>query len=96
MSKITVAQLNDEQKKDLQIPDRPAGAGPWAVWECEPSTFDWHYDAVEKAYVYEGKVKVKTSDQEVEIKAGDFVTFPKDLDCTWTISEKIKKVYKFE
>lgn len=96
MEKITVCQLTEDQKKELQIPDRPCGAGPWGVWECEPSTFDWHYDTVEKAYVYEGKVKVKTADQEVEIKAGDFVTFPRHLDCTWTVQEKIKKVYMFE
>ena len=96
MGMIVVEQLTAQQKKSLEIPDRPCGAGPWAVWECGPSSFDWHYDAVEKAYVYEGKVKVKTSEQEIEIKAGDFVTFPRDLDCTWTVQEKIKKVYKFE
>ena len=96
MGEIKIEQLNDQQKKDLQIPDAPQRQGPWSVWECEPSTFDWHYDQVEKAYVYEGKVKVKTAQEEIEIKAGDFVTFPKDLDCTWEVNETIRKVYKFE
>ena len=96
MSKITIEQLNDQQKKELDIPDSPKQQGAWSVWTCQPSTFDWHYDDVEKAYVYEGKVKVKTAEQEVEIKAGDFVTFPADLDCTWEVIEEIKKVYKFE
>ena len=67
----------------------------WSVWECEPSTFDWHYDSIENAYLFEGKVRVKTKDEEVEVKAGDYVTFPQGLDCTWKISEKIRKVYRF-
>ena len=95
MAKIEIKQLNDQQKKALQIPETPKRQGPWSVWECEPSTFDWHYDTVEQAYVYQGRVKVKTAHQEVEIKAGDFVTFPKNLDCTWEVKERIRKVYKF-
>ena len=91
-----VKKFVKQQKKELDIPDTPDNTGSWSVWECAPSIFDWHYDSVEKAYVYEGKVKVKTEQEEVEIKAGDFVTFPEDLDCTWEIQEKIRKVYKFE
>lgn len=96
MSKIKIEKLNDQQKKTLNIPEAPRRQGPWSVWECAPSQFDWHYDQTEKAYLYEGKVKVKTPSEEVEIKAGDFVTFPKDLGCSWNVIEKVRKVYKFE
>ncbi len=96
MEKIKVEKLSEEQIKNLGIPDSAQYSGPWSVWECESSTFDWHYDQLEKAYIYEGKVRVKTAHEEVEINAGDFVTFPKDLDCSWNVIEKIKKVYKFE
>lgn len=96
MAKIRIEKLTDQQKKALQIPDSPQSQGPWSVWECEPSTFDWHYDDVEKAYVYEGQVKVQTAEETVAIKAGDFVTFPKGLDCTWDVQEKVRKVYAFE
>ena len=58
--------------------------------------FDRHYDQLEKAHLYEGKVKVKTPSQEVDIKAGDFVVFPKGLSCSWQVLEKVRKVYKFE
>ncbi|MBU0467861.1 MAG: cupin domain-containing protein [Candidatus Omnitrophica bacterium] len=95
MSKIKIEQLNDQQKKDLKLPVELSSNGSWSVWECEPSIFDWHYDSIENAYVFEGKVKVKTEDGQVEIKAGDYVTFPEGLDCTWEISEKIRKVYRF-
>lgn len=82
--------------KELGIPESPEQTGPWSVWECEPSSFGWHYDQTEKAYVYEGKVKIKTDSQDVEINAGDFVTFPRGLSCQWDVLEKIKKVYTFE
>jgi len=95
MSKILVEQLTDEKKKELGLPGQLENNGKWSIWECEPSKFDWHYDSVELAYVFEGRVIVKTAEQEVEIKAGDFVTFPSGLDCTWDISEGIKKVYQF-
>ena len=96
MNSIKIEKLNDEQKKELNIPDECIGNENWSVWECAPSSFDWHYDSVELAYVYEGKVKVKTADGEVEINAGDFVTFPEGLSCNWNVLEKIRKVYQFK
>jgi uncharacterized cupin superfamily protein len=68
----------------------------WEEWQCNPSTFDWEYDEDETAYVFEGKVLVKTLTEEVEIKGGQLVQFPKGLKCTWTVLEPIKKVYTFQ
>ena len=95
MGKIKIERLNQEQKKALGIPETPKRQGAWSVWECEPSAFDWHYDSLEQAYVYQGKVRVKAGQEEVEINAGDFVTFPKGLSCRWEIQEKVRKVYRF-
>ncbi|MBU0599419.1 cupin domain-containing protein [bacterium] len=69
------------------------GVKNWSSWECKPSTFDWEYTSDETAYILEGKVKVITSTEEVEINKGDLVTFPKGLKCTWKVMEKIRKVY---
>jgi len=96
MSQIKIEKLNVEQKKQFKIPDQPESDENWSVWECEPATFDWHYDQTEKAYIYEGAVNVKTGDGEVQIKKGDFVTFSAGLTCTWNVTEKIRKVYAFE
>jgi uncharacterized cupin superfamily protein len=96
MKKIKVERLTQYQKEDLKIPDAPKKGGPWAVWECGPSAFHWHYDDTELAYIYEGRVKVITDKEHVDLKAGDFVTFPKGLDCRWEVFEKVRKVYKFE
>ena len=89
MAKIKIEKLTEEQLKQL-------GVKSWSPWECEPSTFDWEYDCDETAYVLDGKVKVKTDEEEVEINKGDLVSFPKGMKCTWHVLEKIRKVYIFK
>ena len=96
MSLITIEQPTEERKKELKLPDRLQETETWSVWECAPSSFDWHYDQKEIAYLFEGKVKVKTADQEVEINKGDLVIFPQGLDCSWQVLERVRKVYLFE
>lgn len=47
-----------------------------------------------------GKVKAYTkgssSSEYVEFGAGDLVTIPKGLSCTWDVSVAVDKYYKFE
>lgn len=71
------------------------GVANWSTWECEVSAFDWEYADEEMAYVLEGKVTVRTASEEVSIQKGDLVTFPKGLQCHWTVIEPIRKVYRF-
>ncbi len=69
----------------------------WPVWEKEVSRFDWHYDAIEECYLLEGEVVVETPDGgRVTFGAGDFVTFPKDLDCVWDVKKPVRKHYRFK
>lgn len=82
-------------KKPTQEELDSLGIKSWATWECEKSTFDWMYSDKETAYLYEGKVNVKTSEGEISFQAGDLVVFPKGLSCTWTVEEPVRKVYKF-
>ena len=96
MSEIKVEKLDKEKIKQLGIPEVPKETGVWSVWECDPSEFDWEYSDKEVAYVYEGKVTVKTASGETKIQTGDLVTFPKGLKCKWQVQDKIRKVYKFE
>lgn len=89
MSKILKEKPDDQKLEQL-------GINNWGTWECEPSRFPWEYDDKETCYVFEGRVTVETPDGEtVEIEPGDLVTFPKGLQCTWTVHEKIRKVYRF-
>ncbi|MHA1785628.1 MAG: cupin domain-containing protein [Candidatus Helarchaeota archaeon] len=69
----------------------------WSVWDCDPSEFDWEYDTDEIAYIIEGEVDVTNEEGKVTtIKAGDLVTFPKGMKCTWNVKKKLHKVYSFK
>jgi uncharacterized cupin superfamily protein len=90
--------------KDKIMVEKPApeylekrGVSQWPIWEKEVSRFDWHYDSVEECFLLEGKVVVQTPDGDrVTFGAGDFVTFPKELSCTWDVIEPVKKHYNFK
>ena len=72
------------------------GIFSWPVWEKEASTFPWSYDAQETCYLLEGKVKVTPEGGDpVEFGAGDLVVFPQGMNCTWEISQNVRKHYKF-
>ena len=68
----------------------------WPIWECEPSKFDWKYESEEHCYIIKGSVTIVGLENTVNIKAGDYVMFPKGLKCTWIVQESIKKYYTFK
>ncbi|AEJ61804.1 protein of unknown function DUF861 cupin_3 [Spirochaeta thermophila DSM 6578] len=70
------------------------GIRSWPVWSCGVERFPWIYDEDEECLILEGRVIVETPDgKKVEIKAGDFVRFPKGLSCIWDVKEPIRKHY---
>ena len=85
---IKVEQLQNDKLNALDV-------SSWPTWQSPVCEFDWHYDSTELAYILEGRVIVVTSQGEVEIKKGDYVTFPEGLSCKWKVLEAIKKHYKF-
>ena len=82
-----------EHLSPLQLKEK--GINSWPIWEKESSRFDWHYEATEECFILEGEVLVETAEGNFEIKAGDFVTFRKGLDCVWEIKKDIRKHYNF-
>ena len=86
--KIKVEKSDKEKLAQLDVYS-------WPVWECEPSVFDWHYDQEEVCYILEGDITVKTATEEVHICPGDYVTFPKGLDCQWSVKKPVRKHYNF-
>lgn len=67
-------------------------------WGCSPGKYQLKFDAEETCYLLKGKVKAYTkgSSEFVEFGAGDLVTIPKGLSCTWDVSIAVDKYYKFE
>jgi uncharacterized protein len=85
---IKIEQLTDDQINTM-------GIKSWPIWTKEVSEFDWYYDSQEQCLILEGKITVKTDDGSVDIKAGDFVTFPEGLKCVWQVIEPVRKHYNF-
>ncbi len=72
------------------------GVESWPTWSKEVSEFPWHYDQTETCYILEGEVIVTPEGGEpVRIAAGDLVTFPKGLTCTWKVLSPVRKHYTF-
>jgi uncharacterized protein len=72
------------------------GIKSWPIWTKEISRFDWYYDSQEQCLFLEGKVTIHTDTGQVTIGKGDFVTFPKGLQCVWQVLEPVRKHYNFE
>ncbi|KAG4982011.1 hypothetical protein AAZX31_10G039200 [Glycine max] len=70
----------------------------WPKWGCSPGKYQLKFDAEETCYLLKGKVKAypKGSSEFVEFGAGDLVTIPRGLNCTWDVSVAVDKCYKFE
>lgn len=68
----------------------------WPIWTKEVSTFPWSYDKTETCYFLQGDVIVTPEGGEpVQMGAGDLVTFPEGMSCTWEIRQDVKKHYNF-
>ena len=66
------------------------------IWEKEESTFPWEYDMNETCLLIEGEVTVTPDGgAPVSFGAGDLVTFPQGLKCTWAIHKAVRKHYTF-
>ncbi len=85
---VEVKKLNDKEIEEM-------GIKSWPIWEKEVSQFDWSYSSEERCLILEGRALITYGDKNVEIKKGDFVIFPKGLQCKWNITEPIKKHYNF-
>ena len=89
MKKIEIKKLSEDEITSM-------GIRSWPVWTKEISDFDWYYDSSEQCLIFEGQITVETDKETVEIKAGDFVTFPRGLKCVWHVKEPVRKHYSFE
>lgn len=72
------------------------GVTRWPIWTKEVSEFPWSYSSQEVAYILEGEVTViEKGGEAVSFGAGDLVTFPSGLTCTWKVKKALRKHYQF-
>ncbi len=90
MSKIIVENNPDQARLNS------LGVSGWPTWSKEVSVFAWTYGDQEIAYVLEGEVVVTPKGGEpVSFGAGDLVTFPAGMSCTWEVKKPLRKHYRF-
>lgn len=90
MSKIKVEKPSAEKLASL-------GVKSWPIWTKEVSEFPWSYSSQEIAYILEGEVTViEKGGEAVSFGAGDLVTFPTGLSCTWQVKKALRKHYHFD
>lgn len=88
MSKIIVEKPTAEKLASL-------GVSRWPTWSKEVSTFPWSFGSQEIAYILEGEVTVTPNGGEpVSFAAGDLVTFPSGMSCTWQVKKALRKHYQ--
>lgn len=84
---VTVRKPTDAERKEAQA---------WGVWEKEISEFDWEYSEKEICLILEGNAQIFEGEGKIaEFGAGDYVVFPEGLSCTWKITKKIRKKFRF-
>ena len=89
---MEIQVVHDPPREKLEA----MGVFGWPVWTKEESEFPWTYDAEETCYFLEGRVVVTPDGGEpVEVGAGDLVTFPRGMRCTWKVLEPVRKHYTF-
>ena len=73
------------------------GVFDWGTWGCGASTFPWTYAEAESCYLLEGDVTVTPADGRAPATfgAGDFVSFPAGMACTWDVRVAVKKHFLF-
>ena len=76
-------------------PEESATAAKWPIWTKEKSEFDWSYSQIEQCLILEGEVDVVAGSKKWSFKAGDYVVFPKGLQCKWIVKKAVKKHYNF-
>jgi len=71
------------------------GVTRWPTWSKEVSQFPWSFGTQEIAYILEGEVTVTPNGGEsVSFAAGDLVTFPAGMSCTWNVKKALRKHYQ--
>ncbi len=88
MNKIIVEKPTQEKLTAL-------GVSRWPTWSKEVSQFPWSFGTQEIAYILEGEVTVTPNGGEpVSFAAGDLVTFPAGMSCTWHVKKPLRKHYQ--
>ncbi len=84
-------------KVETPTPAVAAEMKAYPTWSCGVGVFDWHYEQAEVCLLTAGQVRVTVHGGEtVSFAAGDLVTFPRGIQCTWDVRAPVCKHFRFE
>ena len=63
------------------------------LWRCEPMTFEYEFPGDETFQVLQGSLLIQLDDHDVNLQAGDIVSFNKGMKSTWTINSPFEKFF---
>jgi uncharacterized cupin superfamily protein len=89
--------LQVKVKVEKPSPQTEASMKACPTWSCGAGVFNWFYDQSETCLLLAGDVCVTTEDGDtVNFAAGDLVTFPQGLRCTWDVRVPVHKHFRFD
>ncbi|MEH0155695.1 cupin domain-containing protein [Limibacter armeniacum] len=69
----------------------------WPTKSNGVSKFPHFFEHAEACYVIEGEATVTSEEHgAVKIKKGDYVVFPKGMECYWEVTSDFKKYYHID
>ncbi len=83
---ILVSKATEEQKRSM---------AKCQIWASTEKEFDWFYDEKEVCLILEGEAVINGDGEDIRIVPGDYVVFPKGLNCTWKVLSPVKKYFYF-
>ncbi|MFZ6774267.1 cupin domain-containing protein [Undibacterium sp. SXout7W] len=63
------------------------------IFECDASTFEWHYQLDEAVYILEGAVEIDYQGKKLHLKPGDTAFFRAGTTALWHVPQHIKKTW---
>lgn len=63
------------------------------IFECDASTFEWHYSHDEAIYILEGGVELEYLGKKFSLKAGDSAFFRAGTVARWKVPQHIRKTW---
>jgi len=61
------------------------------IFECDASTFEWHYQFDEAVYILDGSVNLTYQGKEFTVNPGETVLFRAGTVATWNVPDHVRK-----
>lgn len=107
MSNYIKSTISTDDYEPFMVGDKQAGEVHWltttnssgevtysGLWRCEPMTFEYEFPGDEMFQILQGNLLVEIAGEDnINLQAGDIVSFDKGIKSTWTVQSSFKKFF---